>query len=406
MASYDYIIVGAGLAGLHTGLELQRRHKNAKIIILERFKYTGGRVVTYKHEKYQWENGAGRIHKDMHPLVMKYMKRYNLTFFPIGGVSGFIEGGGGGRGEPRTNIFETTFLPMIQGILHDCDEDILKKHTLSEVLDLVVGREKRVEFLREFGYNSEVDTLRADIALDVFKKEMGSREGFGVCKEGLSALVDGMVADFKRAGGIIQTGVRVVDLAVDENTVILKDSSKMAAKKGIILALHYDALLELPAIHGWELLKRVAMRPLLRVYAVFKGTPFKGVPRFVTDSPIRYFIPMSESVAMISYTDGAYAEKLMEKEEVELRDLIMEELRRLLGKDSLPDPIFFKTHPWKSGCSYWLPGDYDVEQASIAAHTPFPGKPVWICGESFSLRQAWMEGALEHAESLLKRVSI
>jgi monoamine oxidase len=115
---------------------------------------------------------------------------------------------------------------------------------------------------------------------------------------------------------------------------------------------------------------------------------------------------MSESVAMISYTDGAYAEKLMEKEEVELRDLIMEELRRLLGKDSLPDPIFFKTHPWKSGCSYWLPGDYDVEQASIAAHTPFPGKLVWICGESFSLRQAWMEGALEHAESLLKRVSI
>jgi protoporphyrinogen oxidase len=405
MASYDYIIVGAGLAGLHTGLELQRRHKNAKIIILERFKYTGGRVVTYKHEKYQWENGAGRIHKDMHPLVMKYMKRYNLTFSPIGGVSGFIEGGEE-KGEPRANIFESTFLPMIQGILHDCDEDILKKHTLSEVLDLVVGRQKRIEFLREFGYNSEVDTLRADIALDVFKEEMGSREGFGVCKEGLSALVDGMVADFKRGSGIIETGTRVVNLAVDENAVILKDSSKIVAKKGIILALHYDALLELPAIRGWELLKRVTMRPLLRVYAVFKGSPFKGVPRFVTDSPIRYFIPMSESVAMISYTDGAYAEKLMEKEEVELRDLIMEELRRLLGKDSLPDPIFFKTHPWKSGCSYWLPGDYDVEEASIAAHTPFPGKNVWICGESFSLRQAWMEGALEHAESLLKRVSI
>jgi hypothetical protein len=342
----------------------------------------------------------------MHPLVMKYMKRYNLTFFPIGGVSGFIEGSGGGCGEPRANIFETTFLPMIQGILRDCDEDILKKHTLSEVLDLVVGREKRVEFLREFGYNSEVDTLRADIALDVFKEEMGSREGFGVCKEGLSALVDGMVADFKHGGGIIETGARVVDLAVDENTVILKDSSKMAAKKGIILALHYDALLELPAIRGWELLKRVTMRPLLRVYAIFKGSPFKGVPRFVTDSRIRYFIPMGESVAMISYTDGAYAEKLMDKGEVELRDLIMEDLRRLLGKDSLPDPMFFKAHPWKSGCSYWLPGDYDVEKASIAAHTPFPGKPIWICGESFSLRQAWMEGALEHAESLLKRVSV
>lgn len=400
MVSYDYIIVGAGLAGLHTGLELQKRHKSSKIIILERYNYTGGRVVTYKHNKNQWENGAGRIHKHMHPLVMKYMKRYNLTFFPIGGFSAFIESGGGG--EPRANMFETTYLPMIQGILRDCDEMTLKTHILVEVLDLIVGSGKRVEFLREFGYNSEVDTLRADIALESFEKEMGAREGFGVCKEGLSALIEGMVADFKRAGGIIQTGSRVVDLVVDQNTVILKDSSKMAAKKGVILALHYDALLELPAIRGWSLLKRVTMRPLLRVYAVFKGTPFKGVPRFVTDSRIRYFIPMGESVAMISYTDGAYAEKLMDKEEVELRDLIMGELRTLLGKDSLPDPIFFKTHPWKSGCSYWLPGDYDVKEASVAAHTPFPGKPIWICGESFSLRQAWMEGALEHAESLLR----
>jgi hypothetical protein len=273
-------------------------------------------------------------------------------------------------------------------------------------MDLIVGSAKRVEFLREFGYNSEVDTLRADIALEVFEKEMGDREGFGVCKEGLSALIEGMVADFKRGGGIIQTGSRVVDLVVDQNMVILKDSTKMAATKGVILALHYDALLELPAIRGWHLLKRVAMRPLLRVYAVFKGTPLKEVPRFVTDSRIRYFIPMSECVAMISYTDGAYAETLMKvldsKGEVELRDLIMKDLRALLAKNSLPDPIFFKAHPWKSGCSYWLPGDYDVKEASVAAHTPFPGKPIWICGESFSLRQAWMEGALEHADSLLK----
>jgi hypothetical protein len=399
MVSYDYIIVGAGLAGLHTGLELQKRDKTSKIIILERFNYTGGRVVTYKHNKNQWENGAGRIHKHMHLLVMKYMKRYNLTFFPIGGFSAFIESG---SGEVRANMFETTYLPMIQGILRDCDENTLKTHTLVEVLDLIVGSKKRVEFLREFGYNSEVDTLRADIALEVFEKEMGSGEGFGVCKEGLSSLIAGMVADFKNGGGIIQTGSRVVDLVVDQNSVILKDSTKMAATKGVILALHYDALLELPAIRGWSLLKRVSMRPLLRVYGVFKGAPFKGVPRFVTDSRIRYFIPMSESVAMISYTDGDYAEKLMDKEEVDLRDLIMGELRTLLGKDSLPDPLFFKTHPWKSGCSYWLPGDYDVKEASVAAHTPFPGKPIWICGESFSLRQAWMEGALEHADSLLR----
>jgi hypothetical protein len=40
---------------------------------------------------------------------------------------------------------------------------------------------------------------------------------------------------------------------------------------------------------------------------------------------------------------------------------------------------------------------------SLEAFRPFPQMPgVHVCGESFSMRQAWIEGALEHAGALAK----
>jgi hypothetical protein len=75
---------------------------------------------------------------------------------------------------------------------------------------------------------------------------------------------------------------------------------------------------------------------------------------------------------------------------------------------SIPDPLFFKSHPWKTGATYWIPGDYSPVLESKKAVHPFPAKfpGVWLCGESWSLRQAWVEGALEHAEEMLKKLNM
>ena len=416
VADADYIIVGAGLAGLHTGIEILKKHRGTSVIILERYGYNGGRVVTYKHKiagggKIQWENGAGRIHKEKHPLVMNYIRRYKLTTSPIRDDLAFAEKGH----LKRPNLFESTYIPMIEDILGGLDSSVLGAHTVKELLVDIVGAAKTKELLGEFGYDSEVDTLRADWALRQFRKEMGSHSGFVVCKEGLSSLIAGMVREFEGLGGeILQehhvTGVTPTSLEVQVGSKVFK------ARKAIILALHYDALCELGSLAGWSALNQVKMRPLLRTYAVFKGAPFESLSSTVTPDGIRYFIPMSENVAMVSYTDGTSAERLLKvlKEDGEkaLCDKILAELRLTLSGSgsgsgrTIPEPLFFKAHPWYSGCSYWVPGDYDVIEASVAAHIPCKGSAVYVCGESFSLRQAWMEGALEHSESLLKNVDL
>ena len=409
--TYDYIIVGAGIAGLHTGIKLCKKHPGATVAILERFGYTGGRVITYKHDKLQWENGAGRIHREDHQIVMKYMRRYSLTFNPISADVDFEKPG-------QKNIFESTYIPVIRSILENLSADELARNTIKELLTEIVGANKTDELLGAFAYNSEVDTLRADCALKSFSAEMGTHSGYGVCKEGLSSLIDGMVKDFVSAAQkrtiLERHWVKEVDPDSLELKVLVgpkddREEKIFVARKGIVLALHHDALCELKSIQGWHMLSKVKMRPLLRVYAAFKGAPFKDLSRIVypLSSSIRYFLPLGDNIAMISYTDGTHAEKFLKiLDEVTLRDTILSELYRVLPDRNIGVPTFFKAHPWKSGCTYWLPGDYNVREASVAAHIPCAGKNVYICGESFSTRQAWMEGALEHAESLFKNVDL
>lgn len=84
---YDYIIIGAGLAGLHCARRLLEEKPHLNVIILEKYNYIGGRVTTFRRTipgvgPVKWENGAGRIHAT-HTMVRAYMKRYNLTWSPI-----------------------------------------------------------------------------------------------------------------------------------------------------------------------------------------------------------------------------------------------------------------------------------------------------------------------------------
>ena len=111
---------------------------------------------------------------------------------------------------------------------------------------------------------------------------------------------------------------------------------------------------------------------------------------------------------MVSYTDADDASRMISyldsRGEKALGSFILRDLRAMFPDRKIPEYTFFKSHPWTHGCTYWTPGDYNVKEESIRAHHPDPEKlpSVYVCGESFSLRQAWMEGAIEHAEELLQ----
>jgi protoporphyrinogen oxidase len=406
--SYDVIIVGAGITGLRVGIETLTKSPTLRCCILEKYNYTGGRVVTYHKElpkvgALHWENGAGRI-SISHKKVLKLLKKYDLTFKHISQELNFNN---------TKNRF-TELLPIFLQPLESLPREVLQMHTLKQLLHKVWGVHAR-EFYIQFPYYSEIQVVRADIALESFRSEMQSTVGFGQCKEGLSELIKNMVKEFESLGGSIIQNTEVIAVTPQmellcQNTNVA-DSKKTFRTDMCIIALHRDAVQLIKGINTMPILKKLKMQPLLRMYAVFpvkKGVSwFTGIEKTVTDNPLRYVIPIdpAKGVIMISYTEGKDALYWMHHANPEQK--VMKEIRKLFPTRSIPDPIFFKVHPWYNGTTYWLPGNYDVEDESRKALHPMPKEfpRLFMCGESFAVKQAWMEGALDHADQLCESLT-
>jgi monoamine oxidase len=331
------------------------------------------------------------------------IKQYGLTTHPIGSSDGSIYiRDGKSQPNPFTDLLATIILPLAA-----LPPSVLGSHTLAQLLAKIHGPQRAAEYYNMFPYWSEIHTLRADLAIHSFDKEFGNKALYSVVAEGYSKLPEGMAAEFKRLGGKFQFKTTVNRLEKDaEGFVICSDRSDILCRT-CVLAVPSVAMKKiegLPVIPG---LKHLAMEPLVRMYAIFKDKDWlKDLTKIVSDSRVRYTIPISaeKGVIMISYTDGADARYWIkfrkEKGEDAVKDAIMKGIRRLLPDKEIGEPSAFVIHPWSNGCTYWLPGSYDP--AAMAKESLNPGPGLFVCGESFSMRQAWTEGALESALTLLK----
>lgn len=407
--AYDTLIIGGGLAGLTVALELLRKRKGARVCLCEKYKRLGGRAITFKKDKYQWEIGAGRI-SSSHTKVLGLLKRYGLTTAPISSEIQYRETG---RDLYEENHFEPAIDILLQP-LRSMDAKLLATHTLYELLVRIHGAAETQKWVNRFPYNSELITMRADMALREFFAEMYSQQGYVICKEGLSSLTDAMAREIEELGGVILSQNEVIDIGdgwAEFRVGSWKDGTARPLRKihaeQIVLAMEIDAVRKLAPFRTWRIGRHLKMEPLFRIYAAFDEPWIAEMPRVVSTSPIRYFLPMSDTIGMISYTDNNFAKhymNILDKEgEKALEKVVIADLRELFPEKDIPQPVFFKPHPWTSGVTYWLPGDYSTEKESLEALHPFPKMypSLYICGESYSLRQGWMEGAIEHAELLL-----
>lgn len=406
--NFDLIIIGAGIAGLWSGIQaLRKGRKDLRVLILEKYKYIGGRIVTHYKKGLQWEIGAGRIHQS-HSRVRALMKKFGLTWVPMDGKSNWRDSA---NPVNEKDIFPDLYELYISPLMF-LPANELACNTLYSCMIKVHGQAKADDICEKFPYWSELKTIRADLALGSFQHEMREWDGFGACREGLTAIIRELTAEFEALGGHIFYKDPAVDIRKRGDIVeILLYDDKVFTCKSCLLATHRDAIAEMPSLQKWEMLSKVKMDPLLRMYAVFPVVGgkswFSDISKTITDSKVRFIIPVnpSKGVLMISYTDGDDARYWIDKmKKTKDRDgcinEVMKEIRELFPEKSIPNPKDFHMYPWHSGCSYWLPGDYDPVIESKKAH--IIDKGIFCCGESFSLRQAWIEGALENAEELFK----
>jgi len=423
---YDLIIVGGGIAGLRTGIEALKINSNMRCCILEKYGYIGGRINTFRKNipkigEVQWENGAGRISVS-HTKILKLLEQYKLNFLPIPDETDYVKDPDYTGKIPHivANNF-TNLINVYLGPIEKLPPSVLANHTLKELLDKTLGPGAAKHFYIQFPYYSEIHILRADIALESFKHEMRSNKGFGVCAEGMSSLIDAMTNEFFFRGGTVIMDTQIKSIKNNkDNSISLEckirntTQNKTYIGKTVVLALHHNAIKTIKGVNKIDVLKHLEMTPLLRMYAIFPTRAgvswFTGLNKIVTDSPVRYIIPIDSTrgIVMISYTDGDDATNWIKQDNrhENVKDLVMTEIRKLFPERTIPDPRFFKQHPWYDGTTYWLPGTYNVEEESNNSLHPLEKKMpnLFMCGESFAVKQCWMESALEQADKLCNNI--
>jgi hypothetical protein len=433
----DTLIVGAGIAGLYIARELLKGGQK-RVLVVEKYPVIGGRVLSFRKclrgfdvpddlvrstcERSEsskggvggaqlpplWEAGAGRLHFSQ-KRVHKLLEEYGMEVAPLPASADFLSA----TGRRQPNEF-AKLAGMLLPPLADLPVADLQTNTLAEICKRVYGPTVTAALFEQFPYYTEVYSLRADEALATFRGVMGAEEGFCVVKGGLGQLAQALAADVRRRGGSIWTGTELIEFersaAPLKALVRLHQGTRMPLYPAkLILALHVGALRKLRP--SWPPLRHLGTAKLLRIYAIFpkdrgSGKPwFAGMPKTVCAGPLRYVIPISEDqgTIMISYTDGADAAPFWEAADggnvPALTAHIMRLVRASFGRH-IPNPTFLKAHPWTVGSTYWKPGNYDVD--AVIAKSRIYGDGIYVCGESFSHDQAWIEGALESAEGLLQ----
>lgn len=403
---YDICIIGAGIAGLYCARELQRKMPQAKICILEKYKGIGGRTYTY-HTKVNgmdisWEAGAARIHKSHHQ-VMALLKEYGIDTIPISNKIDWRTVKTPGLAEP------IDFLDLFNNLgVSQLSDETLESMTIKQILEKTMGSKKTKELMDRYEYRSELDTLKASNALYSLTHELGNHSDFYVIKGGFSLLIDKMKADISRVDIFLEHEMTDIK-KVDSYEISVKSKKPIHAKR-VIVTIPRNDLAEIPCFKGLPILEQVKMRPLVRMYAVFPigqdGAWFTGINKFVCDLSIRYVIPIdsTKGTIMISYTDGPEAEQWIakaKKSEAAVQKEVMVQIRSLFPGQKIPEPLFFKIHPWSDGCSYWSPvasGPYDFNLASKASVKPLPDMPeLYMCNESWAYAQAWVKCSIDQA---------
>ena len=400
--AYDVVIVGGGIAGLYCAYKLS---ETQNVALFDERNYIGGRI--YTHSK-GYEVGAARFN-DSHTQLLELIKYYKLTKMPIPKEIDYIE-----YIEDKENEVTMNSHIEFQKTLNKVVKNTKKTNNLKNItfyehlIKILKSKEKADRIVNIFVYYSEMKEMNAFDAYNTFKKDFGNVQYY-ILMEGLSNLCENMMKTIRKNGSKVYLKSRInsVERVNDYFRIGRENRKRKITGKKVIFAIKPHQLKDFPiisSIHKYT--KAVYNAPLIRIYAVYKDVWFKNINRTTTNNILRQIIPINKKTGliMISYTDGKDTKPFMKndfelKSDSELKQIVAKNIKKVFPDKNIGEPDYFKAHLWTVGCHHWLP---NFDSTKIQKDILNPVENVYICGEGFSDKQAWIEGALNSASKVIK----
>ena len=408
------IIIGGGIAGMYTAYKLSNQHN---IMLFESNSYLGGRIYTHylnSLNEIQWEAGAGRFTKNM-KLLIKLIKDLGLykNLVPIPSNTTYLDSNlikhnvqSPENSEIISEIFHNITSKCIEYIKNKYSKTKLQKYTLIQLFNKHFDTETTNLIIDSYGYYSELAVMNAYDAIRLYQ-DMNNQQ-FYILKGGLSQIIKELYYVISKYVSI-NLNSKLQTVIFNKQNISITINKKHYTCDKLVLAIPKNSITNIQFINQHipkYLLNSISCQPLLRIYCVYpkiNGTVwFENISKTTTNNILKYIIPIDKSkgVIMISYTDSIFTQIWIKHQE-HIKTLIRLSLSEIFPNIQIPDPQIIKYHYWECGCGYWLTNQ-DSKKISHKMLQPIPNKNLYVCGENYSMQQAWIEGALSTADKISK----
>jgi hypothetical protein len=408
--SYDIIIIGSGMSGLYSALNIQKFSPNTTFLVLEKYKkqWIGGRTSNEIFHGTSIVTGAGIGRKDTNPLLIKLMKSLDIHYSEYKSTMNYS------KLLEHVDIIE--IINKLKVLYRKHPE--LHDKNFKEFFIKLLGENLYKKFIISAGYT---DYENADIRETLYNYGMDDNKGGWT---GLhipwKKLVDTL---YHKIGGEhfkFSSNVVSVKKIRDSPQCLFEincEDNKMYHSNKVIIATTISGIKTLVpgASNKNSIYQQIHGQPFLRLYAKFNKESAEIMKKYVTTytivpGPLQKIIPMDpdKGVYMIAYSDNNSAILLHKylKNTPGNRDLYCELIEKSLGIPSGSLVILdIKDYYWPIGTHYYQPLKREEfhNREDFVYEAQHPEKGMLVVGEAVSRYQGWVEGALESVKAVLDK---
>jgi monoamine oxidase len=410
MKSGKHIIIGAGITGLYLAYKLLLKGVSAAdIVIFEGSDRIGGRIYTNEHKGFRYSVGAGRLGKK-HKYVMKIIKDFKLQdqIINIGkNTNYFVEGRLMNEAELLSH-YKSNFKSLNELWRYAIEKKLNGNkydpslYNLHNYFSLILS-ENEVELLKiSLGYIGEMYDMNAYNGLLTLRKDFDIRNNeFFILRDGIHILCDVLYKYILDAGVPVKLSSMLEDVcesgAGGDKKYVKVGGVKHSYSK-LYLTIKRGDYMNIGYFKKYEsLFNTVSDGHLLRIFAQYKDVWFKDMPKILTQNKLQFIIPIdyNSGLIQISYSDRYNADFWNAfKNEKDVKKYLTKILNEMFPEKNIKEPEWITMHFWKAGDHMWNVG-VNTKKIQEKIDDIFIPKDIYILGETYSERQAWIEGAIE-----------
>ena len=399
-----HTIIGSGITGLYLAYKLLLNGvPSADIVIFEGSQRIGGRIYTNEHKGFRYSVGAGRLGKK-HKYVMKLIKDFNLQDQMITiskNTNYFIEGRL--MNERRLlKHYNSKFKSLKELWGYAIEKNNGNKYdpnlyNLHNYFSLILSANE-VELLKvSLGYLGEMYDMNAYNGLLTLRKDFDiSNNDFFVLRDGIQILCDVLYKYIVDAGVSVKFSSILEDIKDNKKTIKVNGNIYNYSK--LYLTLKRSDYMKINYFKKYDyLFNTVSDGHLLRIFAQYKDVWFKDMPKILTQNKLQFIIPIdyNSGLIQISYSDRYNADFWNAfKTEKDVKKYLTKILNEMFPEKNIKEPEWITMHFWESGDHMWNVG-VNTKNIQYKIDEIFIPKDIYILGETYSERQAWVEGAIE-----------